>query len=74
MHTPTVARDADLFIFECCFYQKPVRFHLNDPTIKGRRTKLQAKRLMLTHPGPEMLKHKHIIPDECAYEGLGTSI
>ncbi len=73
-HMPTLARDADLFICECYFYQKSVQFHLNYPTINARRSELKTKRLILTHLGPEMLKHKHLIPEECAHDGLVVSI
>ena len=65
-----MARDADLFICECYFYEKPVRFHL----INARRSELGAKLLILTHLGPEMLRHKHLIPEECAYDGLVVSM
>jgi ribonuclease BN (tRNA processing enzyme) len=69
-HMPTLAQDADLFIAECYFYQKPVRFHLNYPDIQAHRQEIKAKRLVLTHLGREMLLHKDSIPEECAYDGL----
>lgn len=69
-HTADVARDTDLFICECYFYQKPIKFHLNYPTIKARRAELKTKRLILTHLGPEMMKNTDAVAEECAYDGL----
>ena len=67
---PDLTRDADLFISECYFYQKPVKFHMNYPDLKEHRHELGAKRMILTHMGPEMLNHVDSIPEECAYDGL----
>lgn len=69
-HTPTLARDADLLIAECYYYEKPIRFHLNYPTIKSRRAELTPKRLVLTHLASEMFKNKHLVSEECAYDGM----
>jgi ribonuclease BN (tRNA processing enzyme) len=43
------ARGADLFIAECYFYDKPVRWHLNYPAIAAHRAELGATRVVLTH-------------------------
>ena len=61
-------------ICECYFYEKPIRFHLNYPTIRDRRHELKAKRLLLTHLGPEMLANRHRVPDLCADDGMVIEI
>jgi len=69
-HIPELARGADLFISECYFYEKRVPFHMNYPDLVEHRVELEVKRMVLTHLGPEMLRHKDEIPEECAYDGL----
>lgn len=73
-HMPTLARDADLLIAECYFFQKAVRFHLNYPDLKAHWSESRAKRIVLTHMGPEMLAQVHLIPEECAYDGMVVQI
>ena len=69
-HMPAVARDADLFICECYFHTKQVRFHMNYRTIKEHWEEFGAKRIILTHMGPEMLAQADSVPEECAHDGL----
>jgi ribonuclease BN (tRNA processing enzyme) len=69
-HMPELARDADLFIAECYFHAKPVPFHLNYPALKQNLATLGAKRLILTHMGPEMLAVADSLPEDCARDGL----
>jgi len=68
-HMPAVAKDADLFVTECYFYAKPIRFHMNYPVIKEHWNELSAKRIVLTHFSREMMQHKDTVPEECAYDG-----
>jgi len=68
-HMPDVARDADLFVCECYFYGKPIRFHMNYPDIQEHKAELAAKRMVLTHFSREMIPHKDIIPEETAFDG-----
>src|SRR3546814_14640867 len=49
---------SDLFICECYAYDAPVKFHLDLGTLRARLGQLRAKRLILTHMGPEMLAHR----------------
>jgi ribonuclease BN (tRNA processing enzyme) len=66
-----VAKGADLFIAECYFYEKPIRWHLNYPTIREHRADFfGAKRLVLTHMSKEMLAQVDNVPEECASDGL----
>jgi ribonuclease BN (tRNA processing enzyme) len=69
-HMPALADGADLFIAECYFYEKRVRFHLNYPDIVKHRSDIKAKRLVLTHLGREMLANLDKVTEECAHDGL----
>ena len=71
---PRVSAGADLFICECYYFRKPVRFHMNYPDIKAHWTELGAKRVVLTHLSREMIEHKDGIPEECAYDGLEITL
>ena len=69
-----VARGADLFIAECYFYDKPVKWHLNYPVIAAQRPTLGAKRVILTHMSREMLAHAGEVSEECAHDGLVVTL
>jgi len=71
---PALAQDADLLVAECYFYRKPVPFHLNYPTLVEHRHELKAKRIVLTHLGPEMLAEQSAVPELCAHDGLVIAI
>lgn len=73
-HMPELAKNADLLVAECYFFQKPVRFHLNYPDLKAHWTELAAKRIVLTHMSPEMLAQANEVPEQCAYDGLVVKI
>jgi ribonuclease BN (tRNA processing enzyme) len=73
-HMPALAEGADLFIAECYFFQKPVRFHLNYPDIVKNRAQIRAKQLVLTHFGREMLANLNNVPEQCAHDGLVIQI
>jgi ribonuclease BN (tRNA processing enzyme) len=73
-HTPMLADGADLLIAECYYYKKPIRFHLNYPTIKSHWSELKAKRIILTHLASEMFENKDLVPEECAYDGLVINV
>ena len=51
---PAVVRYADLFICKCYFHTKEVRFYMNYQTITEHWEEFGAKRIILTHMGPEM--------------------
>ncbi len=67
---PKATKNADLFIAECYFYSKPVKWHLNYHTIQEHKEEFGAKRMILTHMGPEMLAKADEVPEECAEDGL----
>lgn len=49
------ATGADLFICECTAFAAPARGHLNWRTIEANLSRLGAKRVLLTHMGPDAL-------------------
>ena len=69
-HTSNLAKEADLFICECYFYEKPIRFHMNYPDIQEHWAELKSKRTILTHFSREMILHKDDVSEETAYDGL----
>jgi ribonuclease BN (tRNA processing enzyme) len=69
-----VARGTDLFIAECYFYEKPIKWHLNYPAIEAHRADMGAKRLILTHMSKEMLAQADKVPEECASDGLVLTV
>jgi len=73
-HIPKISKDADLFICESYFFEKPVRFHMNYPDVKEHWDEFQAKRVILTHFSREMLPMADKVPEECAYDGLVVQI
>lgn len=62
--------NADLFVSECYFYDKPVKMHMNYATLKPQLPRLGAKRVVLTHMSPEMLERAPHLPETCAHDGL----
>ncbi|HUK08089.1 MAG TPA: MBL fold metallo-hydrolase [Stellaceae bacterium] len=73
-HIPVIAKDADLFICESYYYDKPVRFHLNHRDLAQHREEIGAKRTILTHLSREMLAVTGRIAEQCAYDGLTVEI
>ncbi len=63
------ARDADLFICECYYFDKEMRFHLSYRALQEHRRKLRCRRLVLTHLGPESLARRDEIEEEIAEDG-----
>lgn len=64
------ARGADLLITECCFFDKPVRTHMNYRAFKARLAAVEARSVILTHMAPDMLAHEHEVPETCAHDGM----
>lgn len=53
-----VARDADLYITECYGYSTRTRYHMSWREIERELPSLQARRILVTHMGNEMLAHR----------------
>ena len=52
---------SDLFICECSAFEANARYHLNWRTIESNLDRLGAKRVLLSHLGPETLANRHAI-------------
>jgi ribonuclease BN (tRNA processing enzyme) len=64
-----IAAGADLLVCESYTWQTKVRYHLDHETLAAHRAELSARRLVLTHCGPEMLAHLGEAIDEPAHDG-----
>jgi ribonuclease BN (tRNA processing enzyme) len=51
------ADGADLFIVECSGYAGVVSWHITWSTLKPHLRALRARRVMVTHMGPDVLAH-----------------
>lgn len=65
-----IAKDTDLFICECNFYDLDMKGHLNYHTIQINRERLTCKQILLTHMGEEMLKNIDKIDMHYASDGM----
>jgi len=68
---------ADLLIIDCFGYGSDVGFHMSWKTISSRLAELTARRIMLTHMGPEMLGRRDDVSDArllLAEDGLVVDI
>lgn len=64
-----IADGADLFICECNFYEKQAPGHIHYSELKEKAPYIGAKRIVLTHRGPEMLSYEADLEHECLVEG-----
>lgn len=65
-----IAKDTDLFICECNFYDLDMKGHLNYQTIQTNRERLFCKQILLTHFGEDMLENTAKIDMDYAYDGM----
>lgn len=65
-----VARGADLFICECNHFDKRVPGHLDYRTLASQRSRLECKRLIVTHMSEEMLAHAGELDVQTACDGM----
>lgn len=66
----TVADGADLFICESYFFDKPMKNHLNYRTLMTHKAELGCKRLIITHPGEDLLNRRDEIELDIAEDGM----
>ena len=64
------AEGADLFVCEAYTFERHIRYHLDHATLARQLGRIRARRVILTHLGPEMLAHRHEAAAECADDGL----
>jgi ribonuclease BN (tRNA processing enzyme) len=63
------ARGADLFIAEALSYDKRIRYHLDLATLLKHRSRLDCRRLILTHMGEDVLARLDGLAVEAAEDG-----
>lgn len=68
------ARAADLFVCEAYTAERPVRYHLDLATLRAQAPRLEARRIVLTHMGPEALARAADAGWECADDGLAITL
>ena len=68
------ARDADLLVCEAYTFERRVRYHLDHATLARHLGRIRARRVILTHLGPDMLARRHEAAAECADDGLVVEI
>lgn len=69
-----LAEGADLFICECHQYDGQVPVHLSYADLSANLSRLNCKRLLLTHLGEEMLTKLDRIPLEAARDGMRLEV
>lgn len=62
-------RDADLLIAEALVFKRRVKFHLDYASLRANLTRIGARRVVLTHMGPDMLAHISEVSEEIAEDG-----
>jgi ribonuclease BN (tRNA processing enzyme) len=62
-------RDADLLIAEALFFERKIKHHLDYATLKANLDRIGARRVVLTHMGPDMLAHIGEVSEEIAEDG-----
>ncbi len=67
-------RGADLLIAEALFFDKKVKYHLDYKSLKDHLPAIGAKRVILTHLGPDMLAHLGESELETASDGLTVRV
>lgn len=70
----TQARGVDLFLCECCFYDRESPNHMSYRKLQENLSRLECKRLVLTHMGSEMLARKNELQVETAEDGIAIEI
>jgi ribonuclease BN (tRNA processing enzyme) len=64
------ARDTDLFVCECNFFEHSRPGHLDYRTVHEHRERFGTRRLVLTHMSQDMLDHLDEVEIETAHDGL----
>jgi len=66
--------DADLLIAEALTFERRIKFHLDYASLKANLARIGAKRVVLTHMGPEMLARMREAPEEIAEDGKTITV
>lgn len=70
----TLGREADLFIVEALSFEKQISQHLNYLSVRDNEKLIGAKKIMLTHFGPDMLGRLGEAAHEPASDGLVVEV
>jgi ribonuclease BN (tRNA processing enzyme) len=70
----TASEGADLFICECCYFETRLPMHLDYPRLAENRHRFDAKRIVLTHLGREVLARRGELDMELARDGLVVEV
>ena len=65
----SLAEQADLLVLECYAFDTPMKAHLDYTTILDHLPELNARKIMLTHFGDQMLDNQEKLSLECLEEG-----
>lgn len=68
------AADADLFICECYGYEGETPLHIDYGTLRDKHHLFTARRMIVTHMGPDMLDNLDKIKFEPAHDGMVVEI
>lgn len=68
------AADADLFICECYGYEGKTPLHIDYGTLRDKHHLFTAKRMIVTHMGPDMLDNLDAVEFEAAHDGMVVEI
>jgi ribonuclease BN (tRNA processing enzyme) len=63
-------RGADLLVCEAYTFERRIRYHLDHATLATHLGRIGARRVVLTHLGPEMLARRAEAAAPCADDGL----
>jgi ribonuclease BN (tRNA processing enzyme) len=67
-------RGADLFVCEAYTFDRRIRYHLDHGTLARHLGRIGARRVILTHLGPEMLARRAEAVAECSEDGLTVEV
>jgi ribonuclease BN (tRNA processing enzyme) len=68
------ARGVDLFLCECSFYREQPGMHVNYHALQANLSRLDCKKLLLTHLGEEMLARRDELAATSAEDGVVIEI
>lgn len=71
---PALAAGADVLVSECYTFDLPLPSHLSWREIEANRARLDCRRLILTHMGPQMLAHAGPLAAERAFDGMVVAL
>jgi len=68
------AEGVDLFLCECSFFHEQPGMHVNYRILEANLSRLQCKKLVLTHLGEDMLARRHQLAMTVAEDGMVIEI